>query len=537
MPILDLQRSLRELGRLRMGKLDKPAGGRPRPVKLATWRLTTPWRHLLDAAIEVGINGEVVPWRNPGTDRDEFELITDTDYLEVIVPPGEQVLSQWWELWSGGGAQRRCDGVSMILDNGKTVAKGCRCPKDPDERQAAAVANPPTACRPTTRLNVMLPGLPDLGVWRLESHGFYAAVELAGAATIAETAARRGVLLPAELRIEPRRIKRAGQPVKRFAVPVLGLRGNLGETLDALGMRDGERPVSIASARPALTAGGPAELDAAPASFDRPPDIAPAELPALEVEEPDPFTPPELEPDTRTESTAMPPDRMLAMRAREAGITDDDRRLLYLAITDGRASSGKDLEVADVRAAFVVIDGVRDGHVGIGVTRDGGAFAVYDRRAKRTLYRRELPPDPPASTSTDEEPDPFTELELDRHHEGEAIRPPARPLAGDEHDDDVAEGELVDDALAEEAVEGGAEEDYAEVLEPGDEQVDDASSITGPPPAPPLEAPTSADGWRKLLKDHGIRVIDALKFASVPNLDDVDEHGAELLLAMIAGDR
>lgn len=518
MPIIDLQRSLRELGRLRMGKVEKPARGKPRPVKLTTWRLTTPWRHLLDAALELGIAGEVVPWHNPGTDRDEFELITDTATLDVIVPPGEQVLSQWWELWSGGGAIRRCDGVTMTLDAGKTAAKPCRCPADPAERQEGAAANPPTACKPTTRLNVMLPGLPDLGVWRLESHGFYAAVELAGAATIAETAARRGMLLPAELRIEPRRVKRHGEQVKRFAVPVLALRGRLGETLDALGMRDGDRPVAIgAGARPALDAGGTPALPAAPGDFASPPPVGPAELATIDGDdEPDAFVPPEPEPDTRVESTSMPPAQLLAMRSREVGLDDTARRRLYEAVTG--KTSGKDLDAGEVRAVLFILDGIREGHVRADVTRDGAAFVVYDRRAKRTLHRLELGED---------EADAFAGLDDDLSHQGEPIRdrtaPPSPAV-----DDEVAEGELVDDGQddAPEAGELIDEDDYADLLEPVD-----ADAVTGP--AAQVERPADTAGWRSLLRSRGVRVIDALRHLGIASLDELDDDAGDRLITWL----
>lgn len=244
MPIVDLQRAFRELGRLRMGiKVPVVKDGAPvirkgqavtAPRKLTRWRLTTPWRHLLDAAVELGLGGEVREW-SPDGDRQEFELITDARELDILIPPGE-VLDQWLELWSGGGCVRRCDGRTMVIDNGRRTDRACRCPKDPELRRDGAGANPPTACRETTRLLVMLPGLPDIGVWRLESHGYYAAAELSGAATLVELASRRGVMLPAKLGIEARKRKVPGQPVRKFAVPVISTPDHaLGTILAALG--------------------------------------------------------------------------------------------------------------------------------------------------------------------------------------------------------------------------------------------------------------------------------------------------------------
>lgn len=203
MPIVDIQRRFRELGRIRTGVLEKPEQGRPRPRKLARFRLTSKWRHLLDDAATM-YGGEVRPWEHP-QDGSQYELFVEVDELDVFIPPGE-VLSQYYELWAGGGCKRRCDGVRQVL-----VDRPCQCPDDPGERSAGAAANPPTACRPTTRLLVMLPEVGDLGVWRLESHGYYAAVELAGAAGLCELASRRGVIIPAKLRLEQRSRKTPGE--------------------------------------------------------------------------------------------------------------------------------------------------------------------------------------------------------------------------------------------------------------------------------------------------------------------------------------
>lgn len=223
MPIVDLQRQMRELGRIRTGQTVVPERGKPRPSKLETFRLTSREQSLIEAAA-AAYGGTVSAW------RDEWEVITTSDALEILVPPW-QALSQWYELWSAGGCQRRCDGRVMVLTD-----VPCLCPKDPDERRAAASANPPTACKPTTRLNVMLPALPDLGVWRIESHGYYAATELAGAAQILELATRAGAPLPARLRLDQRSKKVPGQPTNHYAVPVIEvLDARVGELLASVG--------------------------------------------------------------------------------------------------------------------------------------------------------------------------------------------------------------------------------------------------------------------------------------------------------------
>jgi hypothetical protein len=63
-------------------------------------------------------------------------------------------------------------------------------------------------------------------VWRIDTSGYYAAVELQGAVEVIHLAAGRGQMLPARLRLEQRVVKRSenGKPVtRRFAVPVLDI--------------------------------------------------------------------------------------------------------------------------------------------------------------------------------------------------------------------------------------------------------------------------------------------------------------------------
>lgn len=212
MPLLDLQRRMRELGRIRTGVQVATSSGKRRPSKLETFRLTSGSRELLDEAAAI-YGGQVRPWTSPA--GQEWELVTEADVLDIVVPPG-QGMSQWWELWSGGGCERRCDGQTNVITD-----EPCECPGDLSERRELAADG--RACKPTTRLSVILPAIPDIGVWRLESHGYYAAVELAGTAEFLERATASGRLIPARLRLDQREVKRPGKPTMRFAVPIIEL--------------------------------------------------------------------------------------------------------------------------------------------------------------------------------------------------------------------------------------------------------------------------------------------------------------------------
>ncbi|MFH0917009.1 MAG: hypothetical protein V1912_11285 [bacterium] len=211
MSIITLQQSWRELGRIRMGVQVKTRSGKMAPSKLDTFRLTSDSKELLDhVAAEYG--GKVEPWTDG---REAWQIVTEAVALDIVVPPRNS-FERWYELWTAGGCQRRCTGEREVLSD-----QPCMCPSDPSER--AELAAKGEACKPSVYLNVMLPRIPDLGVWRLVSHGYYAATELAGTAELLAALAANGRLISARLRLDQRVVKRPGKPPNHFAVPVIEL--------------------------------------------------------------------------------------------------------------------------------------------------------------------------------------------------------------------------------------------------------------------------------------------------------------------------
>ena len=198
MPIVTLQRRSRELGRIRLGQVVH-GKGKARPEKLDRFRLTSASRDLLERVAAL-YGGTVSAWTPQNGGPQQWEVVTDATRLPVLVPP--QPVSQYFELWSGGGCQRRCDGETELLSD-----KPCPCSPDPAERE----------CKPTTRLNVVLRDVEGIGVWRLESHGYYAATELP---EVAEFLARAQGYIAAYLALEERIVKRNGK-TQRFMVPTL----------------------------------------------------------------------------------------------------------------------------------------------------------------------------------------------------------------------------------------------------------------------------------------------------------------------------
>ncbi|WP_019548430.1 hypothetical protein [Streptomyces sulphureus] len=201
MPILDLQQRTRELGRIRIGVTAPTQSGSKRPAKLDRFRFTSASKPLLEKVAAL-YGGTVADWTPANGGPAAYEVITEARRVPILVPP--QPVSQYYELWSGGGCQRRCDGVTELLAD-----RACPCGPDPERRE----------CKPTTRLNVVLRDVPGVGVWRLESHGYYAAVELPG---VAELLAKAGGYVEAYLGLEERTAKRDGQ-TRRWMVPTIDI--------------------------------------------------------------------------------------------------------------------------------------------------------------------------------------------------------------------------------------------------------------------------------------------------------------------------
>jgi hypothetical protein len=209
MPIIDLQKRARELGRIRIGQVVETRNGKTRPDKLDRFRLTSPSKPLLDKVAEL-YGGTVTEWQPQGGGSKAWEVLTDARRIPILVPPNP--VTQWMEHWTGGGCKRRCDGSTEVLSDSPCICKAMS-DGDPDE---------PPLCKPTTRLNVVLRDVEGIGVWRLETHGWNAAIELPDVATFL---AQAGGYVDGFLALEERTSK-AEKPngeveTRRFMVPTI----------------------------------------------------------------------------------------------------------------------------------------------------------------------------------------------------------------------------------------------------------------------------------------------------------------------------
>lgn len=208
--LADLQARQVEVGRIRLGtsetKTNQSGREYQKPVKLDRFRLTSRSQQLIEEAAG-RYGGEVEPWEPQSGGATQFQVIVEARSLPIIVPPDP--LSQFYEVWSGGKVQRRCDGMREILSD-----QACLCSSanpDPAKRQ----------CKPYTRLSVMLAEMNGVGVWRLETHGYNAAVELPA---VVDLLSRAGGNIAARLEMEERSsvVEVNGKEVtSRFMVPVI----------------------------------------------------------------------------------------------------------------------------------------------------------------------------------------------------------------------------------------------------------------------------------------------------------------------------
>lgn len=216
------QKQARELGRLRTGYSipNQDPKKRPRPVKSKTWVVSSHAEHYVKAAA-AAMGGTVERWQPQGNGAPQFRVITEAEQIEAILPPGDP-LSQANEMWNKGGCVRRCDGETEQISRHPCLCLAEHGPEWHQLRQDLYTKD--KVCAATSRLNVILPDMPDMGVWRVETHSWYAANELAGTVDMVLSGTGGKGLVPVTLRIEPR-TRVAGGQTKHFPVVVVEIRG------------------------------------------------------------------------------------------------------------------------------------------------------------------------------------------------------------------------------------------------------------------------------------------------------------------------
>ena len=278
-PISQLQRRLPEMGRLKDGV---KVAGKGQPTAIDTLRFTSQDPKALEQ-VAAYLGGEVVPYKDPKS-TDTHELITPATETPVILPPDPLGGTPMYEMYTGGGRERWCDGVTCEMwrkgpDGPEPYEKACLCAEAGE-----------LTCKPTVHLSVILPYTRLGGTWRWTTHSYNAAVELPGMVEAIQGLQAKG-LTRGVLRVDSRTQTIAGV-TRHFKVPVLGVDATADElaagqaTFGAIGSGT---PVAIAPPAVAqIEAGGtptPRDPHGAadpPASVSPPPepddDIVDAEL-------------------------------------------------------------------------------------------------------------------------------------------------------------------------------------------------------------------------------------------------------------------
>lgn len=239
--ILTLQRQAAELGRLRTGFYESG-----RPQRSETWILTSHEREYVEVAAELW-GGEVHDWKPLNGSIKQWRVVTGAVSIDAILPPGDP-LNQNNELWSGGGCQRRCDGITE-----KISRRPCICLAQHGEEWYLLPKG--KVCSATTRLNVLLPDMPDLGVWRAETKSFYAADAMAGQVdTVLQGTGGQG-LVPVRMTIQQRQVVRQGKTKKFPVVMVTPRLARLRQALEgplskAVALNPGSAPEALAIEAP-----------------------------------------------------------------------------------------------------------------------------------------------------------------------------------------------------------------------------------------------------------------------------------------------
>ncbi|MFG3585050.1 hypothetical protein [Streptomyces sp. NPDC047990] len=206
----NIQARAAEHGRLRTGYTQGN-----RPMRSATWVVTSHSEEHVRAAAELW-GGNPEQWSPLNSTITQWRVITKASSIEALITPGDP-LNQYNELWTKGGCQRRCDGETELLSRQACLC-AARFGEDWHQQKKG------TVCSTTSRLNVMLPDLSGMGLWRAETHSFYAASEWGGMVDMVLAGTDGRGFVPVTLRIEPRQVVREGE-TKKFPVVVVELRG------------------------------------------------------------------------------------------------------------------------------------------------------------------------------------------------------------------------------------------------------------------------------------------------------------------------
>lgn len=317
-PLVHARPKLREGGRIRLGVKKTKSDGTEYPSAITKFRITSSNREVLEVLAGL-YGGKVTTWARSPTEG-QFELLTESSSMDVVLPPTEFGFSQNMELWKGGTCERRCDQQWEKLSDGP-----CLC--DSDEPQ----------CKPRTRLSVVFPQLDSWTLFRVETGSWNAANEMGATIELINTAKAASKMLPARLLLEQRqkKVRNKEDKVETLKFVVLGLE----IALSKLTLEGGEAP------RILVDSSSGEILEAEPKAIDAPRPRVEERQPAP-TEAPEPKAPEELVTDAQI--------RKIAVGFGKLGVSESqDRREWIEGIVHRTLSSTRELTK---REAMAVID-------------------------------------------------------------------------------------------------------------------------------------------------------------------------------------
>lgn len=212
-PLGQLEHRLPEQGRIRLGVRKISKAGKEYPSKIPHFRFTSHDRTALEQLATIH-GGTVKAW-DKGPRAGEYDLLTTATVVRVALPP--KPLSQHYELWSGGGCQRRCDGVTVEGGAVRQTPDGA----EPVDVPCICKANDRLECKVTSRLTVVLRDVQFGGGWLLTTHSFVAAHTLPGMVELIQ-ALQAGGLTTALLTLREYSDVKDGQ-TRKWMVPALAV--------------------------------------------------------------------------------------------------------------------------------------------------------------------------------------------------------------------------------------------------------------------------------------------------------------------------
>lgn len=265
-----------ETGAIRCGDQVTGSNGKPVAHKLENFRFTSPsLTELRQLAHKYG--GEITEWYPRAGTRwgKQWQVYSEVDEIAVALPPGDLIIRQDMELWSGRGLERRCDGRTMT----RPELRPCMCPQPADcpvpgapagyaaewaiqRRKQLAAQKTPAGCKPLTRFALALSDISDVGVWMLRTRSEEAAAEAMAKAYIMEQARAAGVFLSARCALVQRMMPVDGV-LRQYGVPVIRLDDSIRAIAEgAAGRRTLAEQLTPAREAIALTRSAPRALPA-----------------------------------------------------------------------------------------------------------------------------------------------------------------------------------------------------------------------------------------------------------------------------------